>query len=44
MMKQGVPFYVDRYDFKRIDFTESQPAEEFLYTPCSFSRQFWLPV
>ena len=25
-------FYVDRYDFKRIDFTESQPAEEFIHT------------
>ena len=33
MMKQGVPFfYVDRYDFKRIDFTESQLAEEFIHT------------
>ena len=25
-------FYVDRYDFKRIDFTESQLAEEFIHT------------
>ena len=25
-------FYVDRYDFKRIDFTEPQPAEEFIHT------------
>ena len=25
-------FYVDRYDFKRIDFTESQPAEELIHT------------
>ena len=32
MMKQGVLFYVDRYDFKRIDFTEPQPAEEFIHT------------
>ena len=25
-------FYVDRYDFKRIDFTEPQPVEEFIHT------------
>ncbi len=44
MMKQGVPFFMWIVMTLRELILQSRNWRRNSYTPCSFSRQFWLPV